>query len=219
MLYSCNLTEYPWPSSPAASSRSLGRVCVPGRVELATAGCTASAEKSSSSGAEPRYPHSSSMEAAISKKRELKLYKGEAIPKKQEEWITVLAKNFIYSVFIWHACKRSKTSPKGVGKKTLSQVLWKVGWNAAQQRHTRTTERFFPSVARFGRWNFGKFPRPIGWYCSYLLPSYCLAGPRKLFWNYWQNIATDGKKRSVVNLKLSKRNRFAANHCTSKFLV
>ena len=34
---------------------------------------------------------------------------------------------------------------------------------------------FFHFVARFGRWQFGKFPRPVGWFCSYLLPRHALA--------------------------------------------
>ena len=36
------------------------------------------------------------------------------------------------------------------------------------------TERFFHSVARFWRCCFGKFPRLIGSYCSYLLPKEAL---------------------------------------------
>ena len=37
------------------------------------------------------------------------------------------------------------------------------------------TERFFQSVTRFVRWHFGKFHRPVGWYCSYLLRMQALA--------------------------------------------
>ena len=39
---------------------------------------------------------------------------------------------------------------------------------------------FSPSVARFERWLFGKFPRPAGWYCSYLLPRQAIANCIKI---------------------------------------